>query len=124
MIPGALAVNRARTCRSWMRGLVLLVPALWPGFFTPPTAGGQAPEKAATKTAAPEIAVAKTVVERNVAIPMRDGTILRADVVRPATEGKYPVLVQRTPYGKGLRLREFAEAGYIVVNQDARGRYA
>jgi len=35
-------------------------------------------------------------VERDVAIPMRDGTLLRADVYRPAT-GRHPVILQRTP---------------------------
>jgi len=62
-------------------------------------------------------------VQRNVAVPMRDGTILRADVCRPKTGGPYPVLVRRTPYGKGPDQR-YAQAGYIVVVQDARGRYA
>jgi uncharacterized protein len=64
------------------------------------------------------------VVERDVPSPMRDGTILRADVYRPASGGPYPVLVCRTPYGKqGLKLEAYAKAGYIVVRQDARGRY-
>src|SRR5206468_1126833 len=35
-------------------------------------------------------------VERDVAVPMRDGTILRADVHRPAGPGPFPVLVSRT----------------------------
>jgi hypothetical protein len=63
---------------------------------------------------------------------MRDGTLLYADVYRPAGEGEYPVLLQRTPYNKALptvtglmgdALR-FAGAGYAVVIQDTRGRYA
>ena len=36
--------------------------------------------------------------------------------------GPYPVLVLRTPYGKSNGSR-YAQAGYIVVTQDARGRY-
>ena len=66
------------------------------------------------------------VMEPNVAVPMRDGTLLRADVFRPAAEGSYPVLMARTPYNKnGLHgnARRFAAAGYIVVCQDARGRF-
>ena len=39
-------------------------------------------------------------VERDVAVPMRDGVVLRADIYRPAGDGKFPVLVFRTPYGK------------------------
>src|SRR5947208_16096041 len=37
-------------------------------------------------------------------VPMRDGTILRADVYRPTGTGPRPVLVQRTPYDKRLTL--------------------
>lgn len=65
----------------------------------------------------------KVLIERNVEAAMRDGTILRADVFRPAEGGPYPVLVLRTPYGKSNGSR-WAQAGYIVVTQDARGRYA
>jgi putative CocE/NonD family hydrolase len=62
-------------------------------------------------------------IERNVPVPMRDGTILRADVHRPDRGGPYPVLVQRTPYGKDANFSPFVKAGYIVVSQDVRGRY-
>jgi putative CocE/NonD family hydrolase len=61
---------------------------------------------------------------------MRDGVKLYADIYRPAPEGKYPVLVVRTPYGvqrenSGVhdKLPLFAANGYAVVNQDVRGRY-
>ena len=63
-------------------------------------------------------------IERDVPVAMRDGTVLRADVRRPDRGGPYPVLVQRTPYGKGRNFDRFVKAGYIVVNQDVRGRYA
>ena len=39
--------------------------------------------------------------QRGVAVKMRDGVILRADIYRPDKEGKFPVLLQRTPYNKG-----------------------
>jgi len=70
--------------------------------------------------------------ERDVPCELRDGTLLRADVYRPAEPGKYPVLLLRTPYSKGLwqfthltldPVRA-AEAGYAVVLQDVRGRWA
>jgi putative CocE/NonD family hydrolase len=62
---------------------------------------------------------------------MRDGTVLRADVFRPAA-GSWPVLLQRTPYGKQSRLGTLftldpvnaAAAGFAVVVQDVRGRFA
>lgn len=62
--------------------------------------------------------------ERNVPVPMRDGVILRADVHRPDGGGPWPVLVFRTPYGIGKNYDDFVKAGYIVVAEDARGRYA
>ncbi len=68
------------------------------------------------------------VVERDVEIPMRDGTVLRADVYRPDTPEPSPVLLQRTPYGKSFSQTSFAlmaaERGYAVVIQDTRGRWA
>lgn len=66
----------------------------------------------------------EVVTERNIAVPMRDGTILRANVFRPDHGGPYPVLVMRTPYGKRTGgMDRYVKAGYIVVSQDARGRY-
>src|SRR5215210_5039267 len=70
------------------------------------------------------------VIERNLDIPMRDGTILRADVYRP-DDGKWPVLLQRTPYDKagfpGLMVAvspvRAAMEGYAVIVQDTRGRF-
>jgi putative CocE/NonD family hydrolase len=72
---------------------------------------------------------AQMVSEKNVAVPMRDGAILRADVIRPTGAGKFPVLVYRTPYGKDAAQQEYAtfkhaaERGYAVVIQDVRGRF-
>ena len=63
-------------------------------------------------------------IERNVPVPMRDGTILRADIHRPDRGGPYPVLVQRTVYGKDGDFDRFVKAGYIVVSQDIRGKGA
>ena len=63
-------------------------------------------------------------IEKDVAVPMRDGVVLRANVFRPEQGGPFPVLVMRTPYGKeGSKFDAYAKAGYIVVSQDARGRY-
>jgi len=65
-------------------------------------------------------------VERNVAAKMRDGVTLRADIYRPKAEGKFPVLLVRTPYDKtgsmGFGLRAAAR-GYVVIAQDVRGRF-
>ena len=70
------------------------------------------------------------VVEKDVAIPMRDGTVLRANILRPSSQGRFPVLVYRTPYGKEFALKDYTtfqhavDRGYAVVVQDVRGRYA
>lgn len=84
--------------------------------------------------------------EHDIMVVMRDGVRLATDVHRPAHEGMpaggaFPVLVERTPYGKNNetvrertardprpRRREdiaayFARRGYVVVLQDCRGRY-
>src|SRR5882762_2377428 len=65
-------------------------------------------------------------VERNVAAKMRDGVTLRADIYRPKAEGKFAVLLVRTPYDKtgsmGFGLRAAAR-GYAVIAQDVRGRF-
>jgi uncharacterized protein len=68
-------------------------------------------------------------VETDVAVPMRDGVVLRADVLRPSQGGPFPVLVYRTPYGKqndrhaDSTFEHAVKRGYAVVVQDVRGRY-
>ncbi len=67
------------------------------------------------------------VVERGVPATMRDGVVLRADIYRPSRDGRFPVLLQRTPYNKagGVDFGYRAAArGYVVVIQDVRGRYS
>jgi putative CocE/NonD family hydrolase len=67
--------------------------------------------------------------EANVAVPMRDGVELRADILLPSAGEKFPVLVYRTPYGKDAAQKEYTtfehavERGYAVVIVDVRGRY-
>ena len=67
---------------------------------------------------------------KEVAVPMRDGVVLRADILLPADSGRFPTLVYRTPYNKESALREYktfrkaVARGYAVVAQDVRGRYA
>lgn len=80
-------------------------------------------------------------------VPMRDEVHLATDVYVPARagaplEGRWPVILERTPYGRNRPSRSerslaepeeaksraevariFAERGYVVVNQDVRGRY-
>src|SRR6266545_3068096 len=61
-----------------------------------------------------------------VTVPMRDGAKLATDVYR-GSDDKLPVLLMRTPYNKdGARTtaERYAAAGYVVVVQDCRGRFA
>jgi uncharacterized protein len=65
---------------------------------------------------------------------MRDQTVLRADVWRPGGNGPLPTLLQRLPYDKraampsavlpALEPARAAAAGFAVVIQDTRGRFA
>jgi putative CocE/NonD family hydrolase len=73
--------------------------------------------------------VQRVIEERDVMIPMRDGVCLAADIWRPDSSQPAPVLVSRTPYDK-LQMRyvlspsKLADAGFCVVVQDCRGRFA
>lgn len=66
-------------------------------------------------------------LESDVMVPMRDGVGLATDIYRPSAEGRFPVILMRTPYKKNLfesKGRFFARRGYIVAAQDCRGRFA
>ena len=66
-------------------------------------------------------------IQTGVPVKMRDGVTLRADVYRPEGDGKYPVLLERTPYNRAAEATmasELAAHGYVVVIQDTRGRFA
>ena len=68
----------------------------------------------------------EVIVERNVAAKMRDGVTLRADIYRPNADGKFPVLLVRTPYDKTIETNfglKGAARGYVVIAQDVRGRF-
>ncbi len=65
------------------------------------------------------------VTERDVEVPMRDGVLLRANVFRPDGPGAFPGILLRTPYGKPeTGYDRYVRAGFAVVTQDSRGRYA
>src|SRR6185295_16173806 len=66
------------------------------------------------------------VAEAGVEAVMRDGVKLKADVYRPRGDGRYPVLLTRTPYDRQAYVGTgplLASHGYVVVLQDVRGRY-
>jgi len=61
----------------------------------------------------------------NIRIRMADGVELSANVSLPKAEGTFPVVLVRTPYGKGNGQDDdgayFAKRGYGYVIQDCRG---
>ncbi len=71
-------------------------------------------------------------IDYDLDVPMRDGVALKADVFRPAGGDKWPVVIIRTPYDRqlgssfGMQMNavQLAAAGYAVVVQDVRGRFA
>jgi uncharacterized protein len=71
------------------------------------------------------------VVLKDVMVPMRDGVNLACDIYRPALNGKavdgrFPVILERTPYDKETAAswaKFFVPHGYVAVGQDVRGRF-
>src|ERR1700751_3780355 len=67
---------------------------------------------------------------KNEMVPMRDGVKLATDIYRPArngsaVDGKFPVILERTPYNKdslSVAANHYGSHGYIVIAQDVRGR--
>src|SRR5579862_3019693 len=88
----------------------------------------------------------EVVLESNHRVALRDGVHLATDVYRPARNGKavvgrFPVILERTPYGRNVTyFRDITAAnptpktraevagyyvrhGYVVIFQDCRGCY-
>jgi len=67
-------------------------------------------------------------VRTDVKIPMRDGVQLSAHIFLPKAEGKFPVILVRSPYGKGDEKNGdglfYASSGYVFISQDCRGKGA
>jgi len=59
-------------------------------------------------------------------VAMSDGVKLATDVYMPRRKGPFPVILTRTPYNKSRQRwgAAVAMAGYVVVAQDMRGRFA
>jgi predicted acyl esterase len=69
---------------------------------------------------------AVSVFQADVKVPMRDGIQLAANIYRPEENGRYPVVLMRSPYGKmgqdWADAKRYTAAGYAMVVQDCRGR--
>lgn len=69
------------------------------------------------------------IIKSSASMQTRDNVRLDADIYRPDTAEKLPVLLMRQPYGREIAStvvyahpRWYAAQGYIVVIQDVRGR--
>jgi len=74
--------------------------------------------------------LSRILIEKNVPVPMRDGVKLMADIYRPDSSERFPVLLMRTPYNKEdaqtmnyAHPSWYAQHGYVVIVQDTRGRW-
>src|SRR6266446_1874213 len=56
-------------------------------------------------------------IDWDVPIPM-DGLVLRADVFRPAADGRYPAILSYGPYGKGLAFQEGYKTAWEIMARD------
>ncbi|HYB24448.1 MAG TPA: CocE/NonD family hydrolase, partial [Solirubrobacteraceae bacterium] len=71
------------------------------------------------------------IVERNAAVPMRDGVLLRADIYRPDARRRVPAVLGRTPYDRTfgptppaiLDPDRAVESGIALVCMDVRGQH-
>ena len=73
------------------------------------------------------------ICQSNVMVPMRDGVRLATDIYLPALDGqpasgKFPVILERTPYDKAgsgnvTNGTYYARRGYVCAIQDVRGRF-
>ena len=112
--------------RFWRRTAV--VAALVAGAAVPAAPASAADGDGGTWAAYTRPAQYATVTDKDVAITMRDGTVLRANVERPDAPGTFPVLVTQTPYGKdtagtvlGGDGNALVQRGYVQVTVDVRG---
>jgi uncharacterized protein len=67
-------------------------------------------------------------VQRDLAVPMPDGAVLLADRYAPSGDGRPPLMLVRSPYGRrgpfGLMFgRLIAERGFQVLMQSCRGTF-
>jgi uncharacterized protein len=78
--------------------------------------------------ATPASTTSDITVQHEVPMKTRDGVTLYADIYRPNSPGKFPVILMRTPYDKSVSwavapVFTMVPRGYVVIIQDVRGRY-
>lgn len=126
---------------------LLTAPLLAEGDFQPAVQpGGDIPQPS-TPTASPSLspvqrptAAQLQFIRREAMIPMRDGAKLYTVLIVPKGAGRFPIMLDRTPYSADLATgegrqgslpenllsplnAELFRAGYILAIQDVRGKY-
>lgn len=87
-------------------------------FPVAPAAPGAATPAGEARAGEAPAADTAMVIERDVPVPVDDGTVLRADVFRPAGRGRYPVLLSYGPYAKGLAFQDgYADQWRLMTAQ-------
>lgn len=80
-----------------------------------------APASTGPRPAAETTATVEPVTMTGVPIAMSDGAELVGDVHLPDADGRFPVLLNMTPYGPGTYFTTYLGEGYAHVNVDIRG---
>ncbi len=110
------------------------IPKSFQGAVPPIPKGGDIPQRFTPPRAQFQY------VRREVMIPMRDGAKLYAVLILPRQAGKFPIMLDRTPYSADKATShgnlgalpenilsplaaELVRAGYIVAYEDVRGKY-
>lgn len=78
--------------------------------------------------AAPATVSTDIIIQHNAPMKTRDGVTLYADIYRPKSSEKFPVILMRTPYDKSVNWAvspafKIVARGYVLIIQDVRGRY-
>jgi putative CocE/NonD family hydrolase len=86
------------------------------------------PQPLAAQAAAPPSTPIDLVIQHDVGMKTRDGITLYADIYRPKSPDRFPVILMRTPYDKSVSwavssVYQMVPRGYVVIIQDVRGRY-
>lgn len=113
-----------RAVRAVVSAVLLCALCTLPGAISSQSAAGSAPQE----TASPSSPSYDVNWAMNVPVPMRDGVRLATDLYLPDAEGRFPVVLVRTPYGTETAAFSemgawYASRGYVFAAQDTRGKY-
>ncbi|MGA8199831.1 MAG: CocE/NonD family hydrolase, partial [Candidatus Sulfotelmatobacter sp.] len=104
-------------CRRTLSFLVLVLAMAW-----------LVPLRPVCAQDAPPLIATDIIIQHDVPMKTRDGITLYADIYRPKSADKFPVILMRTPYDKSVDwavspVFKMVPRGYVVIIQDVRGRY-